>query len=133
MKRTIMAIASAILLGMATLSSTTYADEWGERGEHGYRHEEWHGHPHHHHGPPPWAQGYYAPPPAYYQAPPPPPVMYREAPAYREPHGRISELVPMAAGGIIGGVVGDQAGYGNPAAVIGGSVLGTVLGHEIAR
>lgn len=65
--------------------------------------------------------------------------MYREGPAYRgyRHHGsyrrEASETLPMVAGGILGGIVGNEAGYGNPAAIIGGSVLGSVLGHEVAH
>jgi hypothetical protein len=34
---------------------------------------------------------------------------------------------------VLSGVAGNVAGDGHPAAVIGGSVLGSVLGREIAR
>jgi hypothetical protein len=129
MKRSIAATVLATLAGLAAVSPAR-ADGW--------EHHHGHGHGHHHHGPH-WAHEHYYPKPAYYGPPPvvhhyhPPQVVYREAPAYQPPHRGISEIVPLAAGGIIGGVVGDQAGQGNPAAIIGGSVLGSVLGHEIAR
>jgi hypothetical protein len=131
MKNKITALALLIAAGMV-LAAPAEAHGW-EHKHHWHGHGYSHHHHHHHHGPH-WARGYYYAPP-----PPPPRVIYREvpvypqAPAYRPPHRRISEIVPMAAGGIIGGVVGDQAGYGNPAAIIGGSVLGSVLGHEIAQ
>jgi outer membrane lipoprotein SlyB len=57
--------------------------------------------------------------------------VYRDR--YYRPQGHGSATLPIVAGGILGGIVGNEAGYGNPAAIIGGSVLGSVLGHEIAR
>ena len=132
MKHTITAI--ALVAGLAS-TPMAHADRDWHWGHHGHHHHHHHGHHHHHHH---RHWGYYPPRPVYYPAPVapayyPPPAMYREIPVYRPPHGGLSEIIPMAAGGIIGGVVGDQAGYGNPAAVITGSVLGSVLGHEIAR
>lgn len=82
-------------------------------------------------------------PPVHFQQRPPrpvyyaPPVVYPHGPVYGDrydrAHSRGSATWPIVAGGIIGGIVGNETGYGNPAAIIGGSVLGSVLGHEIAR
>jgi len=137
-------------LAVLAIAPTAHADGDGWRWEHE--------HHHHHHGgyrpgwgPGGWGRAYYPPPPVYYRpppviveryyAPPPPPprVIYREVPVYRQPmayprhHGRASETVPMVAGGILGGAIGNQAGRGDPVATIGGAVLGTVIGHEVAE
>lgn len=140
MKRTTTRIAAALFAALAWVS-TAYADDDGRWGWH--EHEHHHHHGHHGHG---WERGYY-PPPGYYAAPPPavrpyygpPQVVYREVPVYREPpayprrQSRIMEAVPIAAGGVLGGMAGHEIGGGSPAATIGGAVLGSVLGHEIAR
>ncbi|BBL75517.1 glycine zipper 2TM domain-containing protein [Methylomagnum ishizawai] len=135
-----------VLATLAVLATapTAHADGEGWRWEHEPHHH--HHHHHHHHG---WGRAYYPPPPAYYPpppvvveryyAPPPPRVIYREVPVYRQPmayprhHGRVSETVPMVAGGILGGAIGNQMGRGDPVATIGGAVLGTVIGHEAAE
>jgi hypothetical protein len=75
---------------------------------------------------PPPAPVYYAPvAPAYYAPPPPPRPAY-----YRNSAGNV---LPIVAGGVLGGLVGNELGYGSPGAVIAGSVAGSVIGNEIGR
>lgn len=98
-------------------------------------HFGWHGHHHGH------DQGYRRPRhgipvyPLYV----PPPVLYRPAPIYGRrgdycpPRRHEHSSLPLIAGGIMGGVVGNEVGYGHPAAIIGGSVIGSVIGHELGQ
>lgn len=116
---------------------------WGHHDHGGWRH---HDHGHHDH----WERhDYYRPPrvivhsyaPAYY-APPPAPVYYAPvAPAYYAPppprpayyRNSAGNVLPIVAGGVLGGLVGNELGYGSPGAVIAGSVAGSVIGNEIGR
>lgn len=117
------------LLTSLVMSPALHADDWHHGGHHHHHHH------HHHHG------HYYGPPPVYYVPARPVYVVprYRPAPVYGwrgeypRPRSYGSGTLPLVAGGILGGVVGNEAGYGNPAAIIGGSVLGSVIGHEIGH
>jgi uncharacterized protein YcfJ len=79
---------------------------------------------------------YYEPAPRYYGGPR---VVHRhihhydDYPVYRRHGGGLSETIPIVAGGVLGGMVGEQVGYGNHGAIIAGSVAGAVLGHEISH
>ncbi len=132
-RRTFMTVA-------AFVAAVTFSAAQADDHRHGHHHHgHHHGHGHHHawhHGPPHGFRGhhFHAPRPHYYG---PAPLAYRQ-PAHRwyrddRPLGGGSATLAIAAGGVLGGIVGNEAGYGNPAAIIGGSVLGSVLGHEIVR
>jgi hypothetical protein len=74
---------------------------------------------------------YHAPAPRYYR---PPRVVYHDYyPSYYGRGSGLAGTLPIVAGGVLGGLVGEQVGYGNHGAIIAGSVAGAVLGHEIGR
>jgi hypothetical protein len=61
---------------------------------------------------------------------------YEPAPrGYREsyPDRRDSSPVPIIAGSVIGGVMGNELGRGNPGDTAVGAVIGTIIGYEIVR
>ncbi|MGX2040705.1 hypothetical protein ACWJKU_11325 [Methylocaldum sp. MU1018] len=131
----IIALSAIVLLAFG---SGVRADSWGHGHRHGHHH---HGHHHHDHYAPRVIEHYYEPAPYYYRQPrvvhrhyyQAPRVIYRdEYPVYRR-HGGLSGALPIVAGGVLGGMVGEQAGYGNHGAIIAGSVAGAVLGHEIGH
>jgi len=76
-----------------------------------YRHE-YHDRGHHY--------GYYRPYPAA-------PHYY-----YQSGYGPVG-LVPIIAGGVIGGVIGNSVGQGEPVPIVAGTIIGSVIGHEVAR
>jgi hypothetical protein len=59
----------------------------------------------------------------------PAPRAYRES--YPEPRG--DSPVPILAGGVIGGVVGNSLGRGDPGDTAVGAVVGSIIGYEIVR
>jgi outer membrane lipoprotein SlyB len=60
-------------------------------------------------------------------------VYHNHYPAYYGRGSGLAGALPIVAGGVLGGLVGEQVGYGNHGAIIAGSVAGAVLGHEIAH
>jgi len=60
-------------------------------------------------------------------------VYHDDYPAYRRHGSGLAGTLPIVAGGVLGGVVGEQVGAGNHGAIIAGSVAGAVLGHEISH
>ncbi|MCH9812556.1 MAG: glycine zipper 2TM domain-containing protein [Epsilonproteobacteria bacterium] len=56
------------------------------------------------------------------------PVTYRHQ-AAQSSHANAGALI----GGVTGGLIGKQVSHGDPAAMIGGAVLGTLVGHNAAR
>ena len=128
-----------IMAALAALFCVSGAHADGHRGW-GHQHRHHHGHPygrggyvermiyerplyiHEHHYRPPRVVHHYYEVPVVYE---------RRYPIYHD--HRLSGALPIIAGGVLGGVLGEQLGYGNHGAIIGGSVLGSVLGAEMSH
>lgn len=132
---------AATLLTLPLAAPAVHADGWRDRGpahsgrphnaphatphapRHGHSlHHARHGHAHH------WGTHTAHHRHHYHR----PPVVYYGRPVVIEQH-RHSRLVPIVAGGMLGGVLARELSHGDEAAIVAGTLFGAVLANEAAR